>query len=49
LPKKLPDGGQKAASFGGKVKVMGAGLSSLGGSIAKGLLDPLFLAEQFVE
>jgi hypothetical protein len=45
---EVTDGGQKAAGFGGKLKVMGAGLSSLGGNIAKGLVDPLFLAEQFV-
>ena len=49
VAKEVTSGGQKAASFGGKVKTMGAGLASLGGSIAKGLGDPLFLAEQFVE
>jgi predicted XRE-type DNA-binding protein len=49
VAEEVTDGGQKAASFGGKVKTMGAGLASLGGSIAKGLGDPLFLAEQFVE
>lgn len=49
VSEKVTDGGQKAASFGDKLKVMGSGLSSLGGNIAKGLLDPLFLAEQFVD
>jgi hypothetical protein len=48
VSEEVTDGGQKAANFGGKLKVMGAGLSSLGGNIAKGLLDPLFLSEQFV-
>jgi hypothetical protein len=49
VAEKVTSGGEKAASFGDKVKVMGSGLKSLGGSIAKGLVDPLFLAEQFVD
>jgi len=49
VAEEVTNGGQKAAGFGGKVKVMGAGLKSLGGSIAQGLTDPLFLAEQFVD
>lgn len=49
VAEEVTGGGQKAASFGDKVKVMGSGLKSLGGSIAKGLTDPLFLAEQFVD
>ena len=49
VSEKVTNGGQEAASFGDKLKVMGSGLSSLGGNIAKGLLDPLFLAEQFVD
>jgi predicted XRE-type DNA-binding protein len=49
VAEEVTNGGQKAASFEGKVKVMGAGLKSLGGSIAQGLTDPLFLAEQFVD
>jgi len=48
VSEKVTEGGQKAATFGGKLKVMSAGLSSLGRNIAKGLTDPLFLAEQFV-
>lgn len=48
VSEKVTDGGQKAATFGDKLKVMGSGLSSLGGNIASGLMDPLFLAEQFV-
>jgi predicted XRE-type DNA-binding protein len=47
VSEKVTDGGQKAATFGDKLKVMGSGLSSLGGNIASGLMDPLFLAEQF--
>lgn len=49
VAEEVTNGGQKAASFEGKVKVMGAGLKSLGGSITQGLTDPLFLAEQFVD
>lgn len=49
VAEEVTSGGQKAASFGDKVKVMGSGLKSLGGSIAKGLTDPLVLAEQFVD
>jgi hypothetical protein len=48
VSEEVTNGGQKAASFGDKLKVMGSGLSSLGGNIASGLMDPLFLAEQFV-
>jgi hypothetical protein len=48
VSEEVTNGGQKTASFGDKFKVMGAGLSSLGSNIAKSLVDPLFLTEQFV-
>ena len=36
VAEEVTDGGQKAASFGGKVKTMGAGLASLGGKARGG-------------
>ena len=38
---RVTEGGEKAAGFGGKVRVLGAGIAEMGKQLAKGLLDPL--------
>ena len=38
---RVTEGGEKAAGFGGKIKVLGAGIAEMGKQLAKGLLDPL--------
>jgi hypothetical protein len=38
---RVTEGGEKAAGFGGKIRVLGAGIAEMGKQLAKGLLDPL--------
>ena len=50
---EVTKGGTETSKFGGKVKVLKAGMGSLGESIKKNLTDPLFIAkfltEQFIK
>ena len=46
MAQEVTENGQKAVGFGGKLKVMGAGISGLFKGIVAGLSDPLFIFEQ---
>ena len=48
VAEEITEGGTKAATLGQKFKVLGAGASSLGINLAKGLLDPLVITQQIV-
>jgi len=49
LSVELSEGGEKAVGFSGKVKVLAAGLSSLGSSLAGIFTDPLFYLGVFMK
>lgn len=40
---RITEGGEKAAGFGGKVRVLGAGIGEIGKQLAKNLLDPMVI------
>ena len=48
MAEEVTGGGDKAATLGQKFKIAGKGAAVLGKNLAKGLVDPVFLGEQFL-
>ena len=49
VAEEVSNGGKETVGFGGKLKVLGAGMASLGKSILKNLTDPLVIAKKLGE